>query len=459
MAIRKRNFSASLASPRLAAGLMLYLGVYAFVGTLVPQGASTIPKVAAWAASHRALEPLVAAIGLHRAYYGVLFLVPMALLAASTVTCAWKRTRTSISRFRTLSALGAGRVAALATQPSFELHAPDLSPAETLDVVQRELGVLGWRVRRSGDRAWLASFPVFVLASPLFHWSLVALMLVLPAGVLTRSDGLMGVPVAETVQDTPSSYGISTVGPFHRWAQPPLRIGVEKFEPSYVFGGLDRGPTPTVSIRSADGTVLKTQRVYPNNPLRYGSIIVHPNDYGLAASFVLLGADGAEIARSSPLVDFDDSASAGTAPGEMVLSDSSGKAAARVAITIPLARRHGLVVRLLPKSPVVQVRLTGADGSLVATDTLHPGESHRFADGTSLRFLGVNYYARLNVVDDWTVPLLYVALMLALVGVSGALLATQRAIVATVSPDEDGTKVAVVVRPVATNCPAVNRLS
>lgn len=446
MAISRRSVSASLSSPRLAVGLMLYLGLYAFAGTLVPQGGPSTPSVATWAASHRALEVVVSAIGFHQAYYGALFLLPMALLAASTVACAWKRTRLAWTRFGVLSAIRAGRPPSSPIRPSFEIDAPGLSAAESLDLAEHELGALGLRVRRSGDRLWRTSQPAFALASPLFHWSLVALMLVLPVGLLSRSDGLVGVPVGEAVQDAPASYGVLTAGPLHRWQQPPLSITVDRFEPSFVFGGLDRGPTPTVAIRSADGKVLASQRVYPNSPLRYGSVIVHPNDHGLAATFALLNPDGAELTRSTSLVDFDESAAAGTAPGEMTLSDSSGQPAVRVAVTIPLPRKDAQVVRLLPRSPVARLRVTATDGSLIGSETLRPDEAFRFADGTSLRLLGVNYYARLNVVDDWTVPLLYAALLLALGGVSAALLGGQHLLLLTATDCADGTKVAGVVR-------------
>jgi hypothetical protein len=58
-------------------------------------------------------------------------------------------------------------------------------------------------------------------------------------------------------------------------------------------------------------------------------------------------------------------------------------------------------------------------------------------DGSQLRLLGVTYYARLSVVDDPTVPVIYFALILGLIAVSVALLARQRVVVVSFAEAAD----------------------
>jgi cytochrome c biogenesis protein ResB len=445
MAIRRTSLSAYLASPRLALGLMLYLGFYSFLGTLVAQGLATDKSVVAWAMAHRGWEPVVGALGLHRAYISPLFLVPMLLLGASTAVCAWRRTTVAAARFRALRTLR-GKSTTAAFKPSFTVAAPAIPAEQALTIAETTLRALGWRTRRTGSTLTYASNPLVTVGSPLFHWALVALVVILGVGSLFRASGLMGVPVGESVPNAPASYRVLTAGPLHQWAAQPDTIGVESFELDYKYGGIDRGASPKVVVRSADGRVLKTQYVYPNSPLKYGSLIIHPNDYGLAATFVLTDTKGTELSRSSTLVDFDASSTAGTAPGELVLSDSRGQDAVRVAVSFVVPHDNGVLVPVLPRRPEAIVRFVAADGSLIGTDTLKVNDAFKFADGSALRFVGANYYARLSVVSDASVPALYTALMLALVGVTIALLFSQKALVATVSDDVDGAQVAVMVR-------------
>jgi hypothetical protein len=67
-------------------------------------------------------------------------------------------------------------------------------------------------------------------------------------------------------------------------------------------------------------------------------------------------------------------------------------------------------------------------------------------DGSRLRLDSVGYYARLQVVDDGSIPLLYLGLIVAVFGLTIAVVARQQIILATVVEGPDGTRLAVTVR-------------
>jgi cytochrome c biogenesis protein ResB len=57
-----------LASPKLAASLLLIVGAWSFLGTLAVQGEMNDPKVIAWATTHPLAEKVVSVLGLHQAF-------------------------------------------------------------------------------------------------------------------------------------------------------------------------------------------------------------------------------------------------------------------------------------------------------------------------------------------------------------------------------------------------------
>ncbi|MBI5232001.1 MAG: cytochrome c biogenesis protein ResB [Coriobacteriales bacterium] len=416
----------ALTSAKLVVGLLLWLAGVAFLATLVPQGAPSSPEVLSWAAANPALAGVVRFLGLNSGYTSWIFLVPLAVLAVSTALCSWQRTRTAVRRFRAVrdaTPSGLGKRAR-----SWEVVRVDgASAADVADVAERALAKARLRVLREGNlvsgtaRGWGA------FGSPVFHWSLLALILLVAASQLTQASGLMGVPVGDAKPIAPQSYGTLRVGPLHAWSTSPRSVAVPDFDLTWVVGELDRGPTPLVRIVAPGGHVLGEGRVYPNSPLRVGSITVHSNDYGLAARIVVRGKDGRLLGSTTPLLDFDASSPSGTTQVPLEITGAGGAVAYETTVTVKAARSGGELHRL-PKDPRLSVTLrpTGAEDASVTVTELALGESLELADGSTLRFDRLTYYARLSVVDDWSVPWLYALLAIGLLGLGVSILAGPR---------------------------------
>jgi cytochrome c biogenesis protein ResB len=437
-----------LGSAGLATWLLAIVGAWSMVATIIPQGGASDPKIADWAATHPAIEPVVRAIGLHQAFTSLVFTACILALAVSTALCAWQRTKAALGKQRTLRRSERADVQSLGESHDLEITCdPALGESEVLSVASETLERLGIRTKRRGKTITAISPAWSVWGSPVFHWALLALIVTMLLGNLLRSEGLMGVAVGQTKTDAPGSYGVLHAGPLRDWSRVQRSIRVDAFDPDFRTGGIDRGPTPTLSLLDAAGEVVKTQLVYPNHTLKSGSLTIYPNNYGLSATLTLLNAAGVETGRQVQLVDFSEATTGGTVAADYVsVSDKVGKALLRVSVTVPLDRRGDVWVRGIPKNPTARLVVTSPDDKPVLDRVIRPGEELALPGGDTLRLDGIEYYARLSVVDDWTIPLLYVGLVAAMVGLTIAVVARQQIVLATVIEGPDGVKLAATVR-------------
>jgi len=437
-----------LGSAGFATWLLAFAGLWSMTATAVPQGQTSNPLVAAWASKYPLIEPVVRTVGLHQAFSSPVFVACVVALFVSTALCAWQRTRAAMNRGRAL-----GKAALADQQSVVESHDleilcdPALTEPEILSIASETLGELDIRTNRRGDVLSAVSPSWAVLGSPVFHWALVALIVVIFASSLQRSEGLMGVAVGETKPDAPESYGMLNTGPLHDWRGVLRSIRVDAFDLQYETGGMDRGPTPTVSVLDGEGRVLKTQRVYPNQQLKTGSLSVYPSAYGLAVTLSMVDSSGVETGRSVQLVDFSETATEGTVPAGLVaISDKEGNAELRLAVTVPLNGSSGQFDKVLPEDPAARVVVTSVDDELLVDRVLSPGEEVPLPIGDSLRVDSIGYYARLKVVDDWSTIPLYACLAAATIGLTIAFVTRQQIVLATVIDGPEGARLAVRVR-------------
>ena len=437
-----------LASARLATLLLAFIGAWSVVATFVPQGSDSEPLVSAWASAHPLIEPVARGLGLHQAFAAPVLTVCVLALAVSTALCAWQRTKAAMARGHALRGALAAEKQGLAARHDLEIACdPDLSEPEVLSIASETLRRLGIKTKPQDGVITAVSPSWSAWGSPVFHWALFALIVVLLLGNLSRSSGLMGVAVGQSKIDQPSSYGLMSAGPLRDWPGVQRTIRVDALDLHFRTGGVDRGPTPTVSVLDAQGKVLKSQRVYPNNTLNVGSLTIYPADYGLTATVSLVDKSGVEAGRSVQFVDFYAKADSGTAPvGFLKVSDAAGNAELRVYVSVPLDRVAGGLAGRLPTTPAARVLVTSLDDAPVLDQVLHPGEELALPTGSRLRLIDLGYYARLQVVSDPSIPALYAGLIVAVIGLGVAAFARQQIVSATVMTTPDGAKLAVRLR-------------
>ncbi len=420
---RLRRF---LRSPRTAMWLISLAGVWIFLGTFVPQDATDLVAAEAWRVAHPVWAQITGAIGLQAAYSHPVLFALVGLLAASTAVCAWDRTRRSVRSWRHSESVLESDVAALRSRPHFiiELPAHEGRSSDVLVDAERILRAMRLRTRR-GPSLLLARTPrLGLLGSPIFHWALVGLLLAVPLGWLVRSEGLLGVVEGESVIDAPESYGVLDVGPLHG-SLSGLEIGVATpVELSYVTDGVERGVAPVVTLRDGDRVVAQG-RVHANRPLRYGAMLVHQDDYGVG---IVLADDVG--GREGFLIDF--AADAGAVASTEFQMSSETTPTTVVVIPHLETNADGMIALYEPR----EMRVTASGGSEWSVVL---AEGDRFeVEGTTISIERIGYYARLSVVDNSALYVIYVLLGLAIIGITLAIAAPYRVVHMLVVTGENG---------------------
>lgn len=348
-------------------------------------------------------------------YGSPVFIALAGLLATSTATCAWERSRAAVR------ALGPRRpsesaLRQLRERPPLVIGA---GGEESLGTVEAALKGLGMRVARDDAALEARAGVAGSLGSAVFHWSLALLFVVVGLGQLTRAEGLMGVVEGTARPDVAESYGALDTGRLKTKLSGRL-IAVPVIEPSFVANGIEQGMTPLVEIRSAEGDVLASGHAYPNHPIRYRSMLVHSADYGLAV-VASIEQEGQSISKEV-LLDYVPDHSA-VEPGGFSIADSSGAVLMNVAFDLPPED--------VSEAREVRVSITGGSPAGAGSTVQHvvpEGGSLDLGDGLVLRIGRLTGYARLSVVDDWSVYYIYALFGVAMLGLMLAIFMPSRAV-------------------------------
>ncbi|MHB8805913.1 MAG: cytochrome c biogenesis protein ResB, partial [Coriobacteriia bacterium] len=191
-----------LGSPKLALTLIILVGAWSMLATIVPQGHLDSREIEAWVAGNGLVGSLTSAVGLHEAFSAPAFAVLAALLTLSTAVCSWGRTKVAVRRSRTLRDAARADVRAIAAKHDLTIAIEPGTPDS--DALTRAAGALepiGLKASADGDVLRAVSPWWSVWGSPVFHWALVLLALAAFAGALFRAEGNMVIPVGQSKPD------------------------------------------------------------------------------------------------------------------------------------------------------------------------------------------------------------------------------------------------------------------
>ncbi len=387
-----------LRSPRLAFALVLGFAAYGVLGTIVPQPLMGSAKVEAWVVEHPLAAALARPFGLFSAFTSPVFLAAAAMLVASLIACAWQRSVAGLRRMR-------GRQAPAGLSRAPALVAGSVPEADT-DPLAAGDGVLAARRRTWGS-----------LGSPLFHWSLALLVLVIAVGQLTRAEGFVSVPIDGRMLDAAASYVEESHGPLFR-GHTGLEFGARDLETRTMIAGIDRGPSAVIGLYR-DGVRIAEQRVYPNAPLRHGTLMIHPDTWGFAPLLRLETTSGAALAETRGFVASSLVTSSGAGPGGVTFSGPSFPTTF-IDFDIPAERLGADGFPVLARALRVTMRRDGEATS--APVVLEEGQRAPVFGGAWLRFAKRGTAVRIIVTNDWSVPFIYALFVLACVALAVALL-------------------------------------
>lgn len=425
-------------SPRVAIALILGVSIYVGAVTMVPQQPLVPQEHAEWIASGSPFVTLLSGLGLDNAHTNPFFLLLAAALAFSTGVCSWDRTRSALRLWR-----GRGTVTPALTERLLKIRplAVVEGGLDAADAVANDAsGTLGMRRRSGRTLSYAERGAAGLFGSPLFHWSLVALIIVVSLGQLTRWEGLVGVAEGKPTAEVLESYRKIDKGPFPA-PHTGWQLLVTDLDEDKKIDDVYYGVVPTVALM--DGGVRRAEaQVYPNNPLREGPLLIHLSDYGLSVGIEVLDESGVSQGSTDKIIDFDEATESGTiASGFDVNTDTSRIAS--VSVEVAARDRNGNLPRLRPPNPVAIVTADLADGTHVA-QRLGSGQEMALAEGWSLKVTAISYYARLSVVRDWSLPWIYLLLGTATIGLVLAIMVPYRALWLRMDESERGVEMRVV---------------
>jgi len=418
-----RRLYRTLRAPRFAAWLLVIASLWLVLGTIIPQTSLDSEAVESWARAHPQLDALVSPLGLHSAYSQPLFLGLLMVLAASTALCAWERTIRAVRTLRATGQVTAAQLDRLRRAESLALlPAEESEPGIALERAGAALRALGLRSTRGPSMLEASSGRWGIVGSPVFHWALVALIILIPVGRLTRSEGLMGVVAGSTRVDEEASYGLLERGPL-RGSLTGLSLGVEpQMVLNLMDGEVDRGPAPIVTLEQG-GALVARQQVVPNRPLRHGALTVHMSEIGVGAVYSLVTSEGVALTDHA-LIDVAEGHPTGYTEFGATYDNDAGDVVARLTFSVV-----GTSTREASAAPEDRRRLEleaiGPDGAAVSR-VVAAGDQIDLGGGLALRVDVVDYYARLSVVHDWSVGWMYALFVIAMAAVSVSVLVPYR---------------------------------
>ena len=359
-------------------------------------------------------------IPLSQPFSNPVFLAVSALVTFSTAACAWERSVGAVRSWRRARANSLA-TAADAGQPSsvlvIELPA-HLSTPDALSAADDALRGLRMRAREVGDGLLATSGQLGLLGSPLFHWAMVGLFVFAALGQLTRYEGVAEVPLGESFSDVAESYESElSVGPLAGDSFSGDQITFGEMDFDLVVDDVSRGTSPWV-VLSRGGEVVVEQWVYPNNPLRDGSMLIHHVEIDpLLLATVRFGETAGEQ-RVAVHFEFEQR--------EAKLFDA----------TDPVSG-EAMSIRVVPLGGE-KVEVSAVEVSDAQTSTVGQGEVALLGDGATFTPDALTYSTQLRVVRDWSVPWVYAMFLLGCVGVALTVFVLPRSVTVGVAGGENG---------------------
>jgi hypothetical protein len=147
------------------------------------------------------------------------------------------------------------------------------------------------------------------------------------------------------------------------------------------------------------------------------------------------------LTETRALSDFDPEAANGMTSARFSLDGgSTGAGALDVSVAIEADRDGREVLLQMPKRKVAKVTVTGP-ATYKQEATLAVGQTLVLPGGQLLRLVDIVYYARLSVVDDWSVYPIYALFVIAGIGSSLAVFTPYRVVRLLLVQDATGMRV------------------
>ena len=437
-----------LTSMRTALLLLALLALAAIPGTVLPQRGLNPVKVNDYFAAHPHLAPLLDKLSLFDVFAAPWFAAVYLLLFVSLIGCLVPRIRLHARALRRRPPAAPRNLLRLPTSAQWEC---DAAPESVVHEVRRTLRAERWRTHVSaepGGAVSIAAEKGYLRESGnlLFHVSLLLLLTGIALGGLFGYKGTVLVTQGSGFANERSSYDIFTPSRLYSDRQlAPFSFTLRTFSASYQPNGQPRTFDALVDYHPTPGSPGRAYDIRVNHPLRANGANVYLIGHGYALHLQVRDPKGRLVYdKDTPfLPDNDMFASHGVVKvpdglrrqmgftgffyptfGVSPFGAESTYPAPRDPLLVLAAWRGDL--GLDSGAPQSVYDLPVARLHHVANAELTPGKTWRLADGTTVRFAGVDQWATFQIAHDPGKPLVLIAAVLVVAGLLTSLRVRRR---------------------------------
>lgn len=284
-------------SRKLAIFLISLVILLSIIGTTIPQKSQLKADVYnAWKNTNPQQTDIFEAIGFTNLFSSFIFVSIAFLLFINTAFCTQN--------------MLAGAFRKLGNDPQFQnkQHIIRLENNSVLKTEKEQVQVIsdinsvlkdrGYKISQQQNCIFAQKNKLGVLGTPLFHVSILIIILAVVYGTTSRMEGDMKLIEGQTLSEDHANYMFINEGPFFNEAHQGFNITLQNFYANYNDEtNTPRGASGKLSIEK-DGQVEKTGLVYSNNLMDYEGYTFLGNVYGMAPLLIMRNQDGTVLSGS-----------------------------------------------------------------------------------------------------------------------------------------------------------------
>lgn len=381
-------------SRKLAIILIVLIILFSILGTHIPQKSQLKPEIYnAWEKNNPVQAEIFDFLGFTHLFSSFLFLSLAALLFTNTLFCTNSMFTNAFRRY------GAKQqfknqvfIGSLEKNSVIETGKDHKDAHSEIDSVFLSNG---YKVVKQDNQIYAQRNSIGVFGTPLFHVSILFIILAVVYGSTGRMEGDMRLIEGQTLSEDHGNYMFLNEGHFFHENHQKFNISLEKFYADYTDEtGTLRGPAGKLTILE-NGKNMTTDIVYSNHQMNYKGYTFLGNVYGMAPLLLLINPDGTVYSGSYITATDQDESQRYVAYFE--LGDTGLEGGLMVYMTAPLTSRiteSGDV----GKTPILFLKLFD-NGKEINNVTMGLNDTIKIGDKT-LGFYDVKYWSNFYVVKD-----------------------------------------------------------
>lgn len=388
-----------LKSRRLTEVLFVLLLVIMVVGMSLPQESGfTSPRYESWKVRYPALMSFLKAVGLTNIFSSWIFFIVLSLFFINALLCTWERLQWALRQVRKKREVSEDFVQGLRAKAQIAWKKSSSPP---LGTIAKLLSAKRFRLERAENSlsAWKNQW--VGLASPLFHLTLLFILLMVIWGRAVRLEGATKIVEGRAFTEAPQGYLYLSTGPLFGGEHQGFQVKLEKLYFDYKKDGLNKGKASCLLVLE-DGAPVKKDTIFTNHQMNYKGFYFSQGSYGLAPFLRVMGEKGEVISEGYLMMRF---------AGENIYTISTslkGTDYSLEAKLYPDLLRDGKRLKSKsesPKNPLLVLTLS-EKGKKVLRTSLKPKKSAS-ANGLAVSFDDLKGWSELDIYKDVSIPFLY----------------------------------------------------